>query len=197
MELHGCILGKETLLYIAEGKAIVRIDLEKLSENDIAVDEINKRVSLRLPPPQVFDTFVDVDKSHVYRYDKPLGCPNKERDLVKAAQVDFRRRLEEDARSEETLKIAEKHVLFIAKLFLIEHGLTDVNVNFSTREIEEMATPPSPAEAESPPAATGTTQSSGTPVQIIVVTDTPAPPPTPIDTPAPASTPVPVETASP
>ena len=197
VELHGCIFGTEKLLYIATGKAIVGIDFEKLSENDISVDELNKRVTLRLPPPELFDAFPDVDHSRIYRYDKPLACPNNAGDMVKTAQVHFKKELEDMAQSEETLKIAEKHVLSILKLFLVEFGFSDIQVTFSTREIEVGATPPSPAEAESPPAATGTTQSSETPVPIIVVTDTPAPPPTPIDTPAPASTPVPVETASP
>jgi hypothetical protein len=62
------IVGKTRLLYIAYGEVRAGVDLSKLKVEDVQVDGENLR--LRLPPPQVLDSKIDVGRSSVYDYDR-------------------------------------------------------------------------------------------------------------------------------
>lgn len=66
--LGGYVIGRTTLLYIAYGEVRAGIDLSSIQPENIQVN--GDTVTIRLPPPQILDSKVDVNRSKVYDYDR-------------------------------------------------------------------------------------------------------------------------------
>ncbi|NJR38219.1 MAG: DUF4230 domain-containing protein [Leptolyngbyaceae cyanobacterium CSU_1_4] len=64
----GYVIGKTTLLYIAYGEVRAGVDLSELKPEDVQVNGDTTR--LRLPPPRILDSKIDVSRSKVYDYDR-------------------------------------------------------------------------------------------------------------------------------
>ena len=56
------------LLYIAQGEVKAGIDLSDLSIKDVEVED--NTIQIQLPPPQILDSKIDVERSRVYDYDR-------------------------------------------------------------------------------------------------------------------------------
>lgn len=67
-QLGRFVVGTTRLLYIAYGEVRAGVDLSQLKESDVQVDDTSLR--LRLPPPRVLDTKIDVNRSTVYDYNR-------------------------------------------------------------------------------------------------------------------------------
>ncbi len=80
------VIGKTTLLYIAYGEVRAGIDLSDMDVDDVTV--VGDRLSLRLPPPEILDSKIDVARSRVYDYDRGfLGLgPDSAPELQQIAQ---------------------------------------------------------------------------------------------------------------
>ena len=61
-------IGTTRLLYIGRGEVRAGIDLSQLTEEDIQVTR--DRIQIDLPPAQILDSKVDVNRSRVYDYDR-------------------------------------------------------------------------------------------------------------------------------
>lgn len=68
--LGGYTIGKTTLLYIAYGEVRAGVDLSALRPEDVQIDGNTNTLSIRLPPPQILDTKIDVTRSKIYDYDR-------------------------------------------------------------------------------------------------------------------------------
>lgn len=66
--LGGYTIGRTTLLYIAYGEVRAGVDLSQISPADVQV--MGETVTLRLPPPRLLDSKIDVTRSQVYDYDR-------------------------------------------------------------------------------------------------------------------------------
>jgi hypothetical protein len=64
----GYVIGKTTLLYIAYGEVRAGVDLSELRPEDVQIN--GDTTTLRLPPPRILDSKVDVGRSKVYDYDR-------------------------------------------------------------------------------------------------------------------------------
>jgi Protein of unknown function (DUF4230) len=64
----GYVIGKTTLLYIAYGEVRAGVDLSELKPEDVQVN--GDTTVLRLPPPRILDSKIDVGRSKVYDYDR-------------------------------------------------------------------------------------------------------------------------------
>ncbi|GAB4141856.1 MAG: hypothetical protein Fur0046_18060 [Cyanobacteria bacterium J069] len=64
----GYTIGQTTLLYIAYGEVRAGVDLSQISPADVQI--AGQAVSLRLPPPRILDSKIDVNRSKVYDYDR-------------------------------------------------------------------------------------------------------------------------------
>lgn len=64
----GYVVGTTTLLYIAQGEVRAGVDLSQISQAN--VESINGTIRLRLPPPRILDSKIDVNHSSVYDYDR-------------------------------------------------------------------------------------------------------------------------------
>ena len=80
------VIGKTTLLYIAYGEVRAGIDLGDIDVEDVTV--VGDRLQLRLPPPEILDSKIDVMRSRVYDYDRGfLGLgPDSAPELQELAQ---------------------------------------------------------------------------------------------------------------
>ncbi len=67
-EILGIEVGETRLLYIGYGEVRAGIDLRELEVNDIEVNE--NTIRIRIPPPRVLDSKIDVNRSRVYDYDQ-------------------------------------------------------------------------------------------------------------------------------
>jgi Protein of unknown function (DUF4230) len=66
--LGGFVLGTTRLLYVARGEVRAGVDLSTLTPD--AVEIVGETVRLRLPPPRVLDSKIDVSRSTVYDYNR-------------------------------------------------------------------------------------------------------------------------------
>lgn len=66
--LGGYTLGTTTLLYIAYGEVRAGVDLKDLKPEDVQV--VNNTIQLKLPPPRILDSKIEVNRSSVYDYDR-------------------------------------------------------------------------------------------------------------------------------
>jgi hypothetical protein len=66
--LGGFVVGTTRLLYVARGEVRAGVDLSALTPE--SVEMVGSTVRLRLPPPRVLDSKIDVSRSTVYDYNR-------------------------------------------------------------------------------------------------------------------------------
>jgi hypothetical protein len=66
--LAGLLVGTTKLLYIARGEVRAGVDLSQISTNDVIVS--GDSIQVRLPPPRLIDSKIDVARSQVYDYNR-------------------------------------------------------------------------------------------------------------------------------
>jgi Protein of unknown function (DUF4230) len=64
--LWGLVEAKDALLLVAVGDVIAGVDLGKVRDGDVRVDEASRSVQVRLPAPEVFASTLDERATHVY-----------------------------------------------------------------------------------------------------------------------------------
>ncbi len=87
----------DKLLFVAHGTVIAGIDLEKIGPSDITVQ--NGVVTLRMPPPEIFATSLDNEKSYVYNRQTGAlthGDTNLETTARRAAEQEIQKTALED-----------------------------------------------------------------------------------------------------
>ncbi|MBD1929422.1 DUF4230 domain-containing protein [Trichocoleus sp. FACHB-90] len=62
------VIGTTRLLYIAYGEVKAGVDLSDLKADNVQI--VNDTILLRLPPPRILDSKIDVNRSKVYDYDR-------------------------------------------------------------------------------------------------------------------------------
>lgn len=67
-KLGGYVIGTTRLLYIAYGEVKAGVDLSDLKADNVQI--VNDTILLRLPPPRILDSKIDVNRSKVYDYDR-------------------------------------------------------------------------------------------------------------------------------
>lgn len=66
--LFGLPFGTTRLLYIAQGTVRAGVDLSQIGPDDVEV--ISDTIAIRLPPPVILDSKIDVNRSRVYDFDR-------------------------------------------------------------------------------------------------------------------------------
>lgn len=66
--IGGWVIGSTKLLYIAQGEVKAGVDLSKLSAASVKVS--GEQVRILLPPPQILNSKIDVNRSTVYDYNR-------------------------------------------------------------------------------------------------------------------------------
>ena len=109
------ILFGDKLLFVAHGNVVAGIDLEKLTSQDLRLE--NGVLYVDLPPAEVFFVFLDNDKSYVF--DRQTGLLNKgEKDLETAARQAAESEILNAALDDGILDLARKNAeIYLERLF--------------------------------------------------------------------------------
>ncbi|MBE9181077.1 DUF4230 domain-containing protein [Oculatella sp. LEGE 06141] len=123
--LGGYTIGKTTLLYIAYGEVRAGVDLSELRPEDVQIT--GDTISLRLPPPHILDSKIDVTRSKVYDYDRGfLGLgPDAAPELQELAQRETLKRIVDTACNEGVLQEASDRAELAVSQLLATAGYVD------------------------------------------------------------------------
>ena len=117
---------KEKLLMLVYGDVEAGFDLSKIDEDDIWTD--GTRVRLVLPPPEILNTDIDFDRTHVVYYENDLifdaNNPNLQGQALKQAEE----AIKQAALSEGVLERANEYGKLHYENFLYSLGFEDVEV---------------------------------------------------------------------
>src|ERR1700733_14073636 len=76
--LFGLVQAKDQILLVAVGDVVAGVDMGKLAESDVHVDETGGTVRVVLPAPDVLSTAIDEKLTHVYGRSTDLLAERKE-----------------------------------------------------------------------------------------------------------------------
>jgi hypothetical protein len=151
--IAGYVVGKTTLLYIAYGEVRAGVDLAAIRPNDVQVN--GDTLLLRLPPPRILDSKIDVNRSKVFDYDRGfLGLgPDAAPELQQLAQQETLNKIVESACSSGVLQAASDRAKVTVGQLLMTAGYGQFSVE----------TQPPSADACVPSSASGPLQSTPQP----------------------------------
>ncbi|MFN8455422.1 MAG: DUF4230 domain-containing protein [Anaerolineae bacterium] len=130
------VLGtKERLLMLVYGKVQAGFDLEKLSAENLWVE--GQRVRLVLPAPEILNSSIDFDRTHLVYYENNLllekNNPNLQGEALEAAQ----QALEQAALEQGALDKANQYGKVYYENFLRSLGFTQVEVVVNAQVLEK------------------------------------------------------------
>ena len=122
-ELERFLTGEKVLL-VATGDVEAGVNLASLGRDDVQVD--GKKVTIRLPKPEVLSTSLDEDKTRVYDRDFGLLNLRPDDDLVEEARAEAVDRIEQSARDEDILDQANQNAENSIRAFVTSLGFEEV-----------------------------------------------------------------------
>jgi len=184
----GYVVGSTTLLYLAYGEVRAGVDLAPLTREDVQI--VNNTVRLRLPPPRILDSKIDVNRSRVYDYDRGfLGLgPDVAPDLQEAAQRQTLQEIVAAACHQGVLEEANQRAQLVVSQLLATAGYQQAVVE--TQRPEPSACPtsinsvPQEGQVPIPPADTLPSQPNSPPLDTDAFPATPALPSAPSPAPS-------------
>lgn len=126
--IGGYVIGTTTLLYIAYGEVRAGVDLSTLQASDLQIT--GDQLSLRLPPPKILDSKIDVTRSRVYDYDRGfLGLgPDAASELQDLAQRKTLERIVSGACTGGLLQTASDRAKLVISQLLTTSGYKSISV---------------------------------------------------------------------
>lgn len=126
--LGGFVIGTTKLLYIAYGEVQAGVDLSQLTPENVQIR--GDQIQLRLPPPKILDSKIDVNKSQVYDYNRGmLGLgPDVAPELQSLAQQKALQKITAAACSNGLLEKASDRARLVVTQLLSTAGYQAVNV---------------------------------------------------------------------
>ena len=124
----GYVIGTTTLLYIAYGEVRAGVDLSQLRTSDVEVQ--SNTIRIRLPPPRILDSKIDVNRSKVYDYSRgflALG-PDVAPQLQTLAEQETLKRIVTKACNQGLLKAANDRAQMVVSQLLNGSGYKQVQV---------------------------------------------------------------------
>lgn len=88
--LWGLVEAEDSILLVAVGDVIAGVDLTKLRAQDIVLDEQRRNARIVLPPPEIFTSHLDSQRTYVHKRDTDLlatGGADLETTARKKAEV--------------------------------------------------------------------------------------------------------------
>jgi hypothetical protein len=188
--LGGYVIGKTTLLYIAHGEVRAGVDLATLRPEDVQI--AGTTATLRLPPPKILDSKIDVNRSKVYDYDRGfmgLG-PDVAPELQELAQRETLSKIVEAACTDGVLQAANDRAKLAVSQLLTTAGYTQFMVTTQppTETCAASSLPsPTPLPSTSPALPSPALPSPAPSVAVTPLPATPLPSPVPSPVPSPDS----------
>jgi predicted transcriptional regulator len=137
--LGGFVVGTTKLLYIARGEVRAGVDLSALTPD--AIEVVGEKLRLRLPPPRLLDSKIDISRSSVYDYNRGmLGLgPDVAPALQALAQQEALKKIKTAACADGILqKASDRAKLVVTQLVRIP-GYQEISVEIA---------PPSPVACQ-------------------------------------------------
>lgn len=109
--LYGLVEGTDNVLLVAVGDVTLGVDLAKIKDGDVTLDEKTHAAHFTLPKPEVFDARLDEKQTYVYeRKTSVFGKRNEqlESKARQEAQDTIRKQADSDEAKERAKKQAEK-----------------------------------------------------------------------------------------
>jgi hypothetical protein len=126
-EFLGFLFG-DRLLLVAHGTVIAGVDLDKIGTDDVEADEAG-RVTLVLPPAEIFTTVLDNEKSYIY--DRDVGLLRRgDIQLESAARLAAEREIERTALEDGILDQAQVNAEAYLYRLLRSLGFADVTLRW-------------------------------------------------------------------
>ena len=150
--IGGYVVGTTRLLYIAYGEVRAGVDLSALHPDDVQVN--GKALTLRLPPPKILDSKIDVNRSKVYDYDRGfmgLG-PDVAPELQELAQRTTLEKVTESACMGGVLQQANDHAKLAIAQLLSTAGYSQLTVETQSPPSTCTESPAMPVPEGSPTA---------------------------------------------
>jgi Protein of unknown function (DUF4230) len=129
------LLNQRTL-FVAAGSVESYVDFSKISEGAIVVSADGKSVEIKLPPPQLTEGRLDLDRSYVFAEERGLlnrigevfgGDPNRQQETYRLAEE----RIEAAARDSGLTERAQENTRKMLEGLLRSLGYTTVTVTFA------------------------------------------------------------------
>jgi hypothetical protein len=126
--IGGFVIGTTKLLYIAYGEVKAGVDLSQLTNENVQVS--GETVQLQLPPAQILDSKIDVNRSKVYDYNRGLlGLgPDVAPELQNLAQQEALKKVVEAACEDGLLNKASDRAKLVVTQLLNTAGYKQVLV---------------------------------------------------------------------
>jgi hypothetical protein len=126
---------KERLVMLAYGDVRAGFDLEKLSDDSLWTD--GTRVRLVLPAPEILNSSIDFDQTHIVYYENSLFFDDNNPNLQGEALNQAKFALEEAAVEADILDRANEYGQLYYENFLYSLGFTEVDVVVDAQIFEE------------------------------------------------------------
>jgi hypothetical protein len=122
----GYVIGTTKLLYVAYGEVRAGVNLGQLKAEDVTVADNTLR--LRLPPPQILDGKIDVNRSQVYDYNRGfLGLgPDTGPQLQTVAEQEALKKIVASACADKLLEKANDRAKLVVTQLLSTTGYQQV-----------------------------------------------------------------------
>lgn len=131
------------LLYIARGEVRAGVDLSNLTRDNVRVRDRTHTVQIHLPPPQILDSKIDVNRSNVYDYNRgflSLG-PDVAPQLQTLAQRQTLEKIVATACTEGLLEKANERAQLAVTQLLTTAGYEKVQVKTTPPLLQECNSP--------------------------------------------------------
>jgi hypothetical protein len=117
---------KERLLMMVYGDVQAGFDLEKLKEGDLWTD--GKRVRLVLPAPEILNTSIDFDQTHIVYYENNIVLEKNNPNLQGEALEEAQKAIQQAALQNGVLDKANNYGKLYYENFLRSLGFTEIEV---------------------------------------------------------------------
>ncbi len=146
----GLVFGTTKLLYIAHGEVKAGVDLSQITAAQVQVTA--ESIQIQLPPAQILDRKIDVNRSQVYDYNRGmLGLgPDVGPDLQALAQQQALTQITKAACEEGLLQTASDRAKLVVTQLFTAAGYKSVIVNTQPVSLESCLAQPSTSPTAQP-----------------------------------------------
>ncbi len=128
----GFVQAKDALLLVAVGDVVAGVDLGKVRDDDVRIDEVHHAVTVRLPPPEIVSSTLNERETHVYsRTTDVLAARNEQ--LEGAARRTAEEQMRKEAIDGGILERARASADRTLRALLRSLGYTQVDLDWSDR----------------------------------------------------------------
>ena len=127
--LWGLLESEDAILLVASARVTAGVDLRQLDERDVQADFAAKRVTITLPPVEIFEAALDNDRTYVHRRDTDL-LADRQNTLETRARQQAEKHLIEAAREAGLVDTAQRNAKQTVEGLLHSLGFERVTVKF-------------------------------------------------------------------